>query len=238
MKIEKISENQIKFLLTHEDLMKRNMQVKELAYGSAKAQELFREIMERAAVECDFHMTPDTPLVIEAIPVDKMGMNVVVTKVTKPNGSGFESFFSSIFGNQLQIPGGIFPKMPFGFSDDDLSFGASLKPTAPPDGAKPQNKPKEQPYTIFTFDNLDDVAQACAYIKRPFNNSSVYKLDGLYYLVFENSQKEKLTTHQEALVAEHGRRSNGSSLSMPYLAEHGEVIIKTHAVPILSTYLV
>ncbi|MCL2170468.1 MAG: adaptor protein MecA, partial [Defluviitaleaceae bacterium] len=82
MKIQKISENQIKFVLTQDDLNLRNMQLHELSYGSAKAQELFSEIMQRAGVECGFYTSKDTPLIIEAIPVHENGIVVMITKIT------------------------------------------------------------------------------------------------------------------------------------------------------------
>ncbi|MBR6908876.1 MAG: adaptor protein MecA, partial [Lachnospiraceae bacterium] len=40
MKIERISENQIKCTLTKEDLFARQLKVSELAYGSEKVKEL------------------------------------------------------------------------------------------------------------------------------------------------------------------------------------------------------
>lgn len=52
MRIEKISENQIKFLLSKADLTERDIKITELAYGSEKTQELFREMMEQAMAEC------------------------------------------------------------------------------------------------------------------------------------------------------------------------------------------
>ncbi|MBP3261688.1 adaptor protein MecA, partial [Pseudobutyrivibrio sp.] len=44
MKIERINENQIRCTLSREDLISRHIKLSELAYGSAKARELFREL--------------------------------------------------------------------------------------------------------------------------------------------------------------------------------------------------
>ena len=49
MKIEKISDNQIRFTLTGEDLAARQIKLSELAYGTEKARNLFREMMQQAA---------------------------------------------------------------------------------------------------------------------------------------------------------------------------------------------
>ena len=53
MKIEKLNENQIRCTLTREDLASREIRLTELAYGSAKARELFQDMMQQAFR--DFH---------------------------------------------------------------------------------------------------------------------------------------------------------------------------------------
>ena len=47
MKIEKISDTQIKVTLNHSDLMDRDLKLSELAYGSQKAQALFKDMMAK-----------------------------------------------------------------------------------------------------------------------------------------------------------------------------------------------
>ena len=49
MKIEKISDNQIRCTLTRADLADRQLQLSELAYGTEKAKSLFRDMMQQAA---------------------------------------------------------------------------------------------------------------------------------------------------------------------------------------------
>ena len=51
MKIEKISDNQIRCTLTRADLSDRQLQLSELAYGTEKAKSLFRDMMQQAAFE-------------------------------------------------------------------------------------------------------------------------------------------------------------------------------------------
>ena len=54
MKIEKISDNQIRCTLTRADLADRQLQLSELAYGTEKAKSLFRDMMQQAAFEFGF----------------------------------------------------------------------------------------------------------------------------------------------------------------------------------------
>ena len=47
MKIEKLSDNQIRCTLTRADLAERQLQLSELAYGTEKARSLFHDMMQQ-----------------------------------------------------------------------------------------------------------------------------------------------------------------------------------------------
>jgi adapter protein MecA 1/2 len=83
MKIEKLSENQIRCTLNKSDLASRQLKISELAYGSEKAKELFRDMMQQASYELGFE-TEDIPLMIEAIPVSADCIVLIITKVVDP----------------------------------------------------------------------------------------------------------------------------------------------------------
>ena len=84
MKIERISDKQIRCKLTKEDLAARQIKISELAYGSPKARELFHDMMVQAYKECGFTNEAGTPLMIEAIPDSGNSLTVVITKVDDP----------------------------------------------------------------------------------------------------------------------------------------------------------
>ncbi len=84
MKIEKISENQIKCTLNKTDLASRQIKASELAYGTEKAKLLFRDMMQQAASQFGFH-AEDFPLMIEAIPVPGDSIILIITKVEDPD---------------------------------------------------------------------------------------------------------------------------------------------------------
>ena len=62
MKIERISDNQIRCTLNKEDLEGKETLLSELAFGSEKAKGLFRELMNKAATELGFETSEDNPL--------------------------------------------------------------------------------------------------------------------------------------------------------------------------------
>ena len=84
MKIERISDNQIRCTLTSLDLSSRGINLAELAYGSEKARNLFREMIQQAAQEVGFE-AEDIPLMVEAIPLSSEKIVVIITKVESPD---------------------------------------------------------------------------------------------------------------------------------------------------------
>lgn len=97
MKIEKLSENQIRCTLNKSDLASRQLKISELAYGSEKAKELFRDMMQQASYELGFE-ADDIPIMIEAIPVSADCIVLIVTKVDDPEelDTRFSKFSPSV----------------------------------------------------------------------------------------------------------------------------------------------
>ena len=83
LKIERLSENQIRCTLNKADLTEKQLKISELAYGSQKAKDLFKDMLQQASVELGFE-ADDTPLMIEAIPVSPDCLILIVTKVEDP----------------------------------------------------------------------------------------------------------------------------------------------------------
>ena len=54
MKIEKVNDNQIRCTLTKADLADRELKLSEIAYGTEKAKNLFRDMMQQAALKFGF----------------------------------------------------------------------------------------------------------------------------------------------------------------------------------------
>ena len=83
MKIEKISDNQIRCTLTKEDLASRQIRLTELVYGNEKTRALFQDMMQQAFDDVGFEAR-NTPLMIEAIPLSADAIILIITKVENP----------------------------------------------------------------------------------------------------------------------------------------------------------
>ncbi|MCL2575867.1 MAG: adaptor protein MecA [Defluviitaleaceae bacterium] len=230
MRIQRVSENQIKFTLTTSDLLQRNIQIHELAYGSPKAQGLFREIMSQAASECDFHTSPNTPLIIEAIPTED-GIMVIVTRLESISDMEERFGYPPILGQLKKISMG-FPDVPPPIT---LPFIPQVEPFIPKQ--KPYVGKKNNKISIFIFENLDQTAAACLRIFGAYKgNSSLYKYKGEYHLAISTSNK-KLSQSHENILKEYSLKSSTQEMSKNYLVEHGEEIIPKNAVNLLASYL-
>lgn len=203
MKIEKISDTQVKFVLNKSDLTVRNIKLSELAYGSEKTQQLFHEMMEQASIECDFH-SENIPLMIEAIPITLDSIMVIVTKV--PNPKEFENKFNLFSA---------------------LGIENKLKNT---DNLSKSTKPKDEGYIIiYSFKTIDQVISVSSRLNNVFNGlSSVYKYNAMFYLVLESINNEKIEL--DYILSEFADKHVSGLKSKYYLVEHGEVIIKDKAV--------
>ena len=122
MKIEKLNENQIRCTLTREDLAKRNLQISELAYGSEKTQNLFREMVRQADYEYGFE-TDNIPLVVEAIPMNSDCIVLIITKIDDPEelDTRFSRFTQSSITPDSED-----------FSEEDDEFAAAVREPAKP----------------------------------------------------------------------------------------------------------
>ena len=97
MKIERVNDHQIRCTLTREDLADRELKLSELAYGTEKAKNLFRDMMQQASYEFGFE-AEDIPLMIEAIPLSSECIILIITKVEDPEelDTRFSKFAPSV----------------------------------------------------------------------------------------------------------------------------------------------
>lgn len=211
MKIEKVSNSQIKVYLSVKDLEERNLKLAELAYSSDKTRELFRELMEKAIEEYGFS-ADNIPLMIEAVPVNGDEVILIVSKVSSDEEKELNiSMVPSALGERLFVKKTV----------EDL----------------PQEIPAEDmDYLIYSFETLDDVSGLCARIKNGFDGkSSLYKYKGSYYLIIANDFMPDMSADNfEAVASEYGLKHISSPVTKAYIEEYGEVLIAKRAVEIMA----
>ena len=217
MKIEKISDNQIKCTLNKSDLASRQIKLSELAYGTEKAKNLFRDMMQQASNEFGFE-ADDIPLMIEAIPVSGDCIVLVITKVDYPEelDTRFSKFAPSmddidlddIDMEEIDVPSTsdildmfnqVKNELKSAMEKDEEAF-IPLSQIIKKNNEQKENSIKEngtkeksiQPNIkkIFSFRDLDTIIDVSEILKDTYNGSnSLYKspVNNLYYLVVNKS---------------------------------------------------
>ena len=226
MKIEKLSDTQIQVTLNHSDLTDRNLKISELAYGSKKAQALFKDMMARAYEDFGFE-TDNVPLMIEAVPLSADSIMIVVTKVEDP----------SQIEQTLEAIGERPTHRTFKEPEEDRLTDLALMGSEAIEQAK-ETKSKVTSIT-YLFNDFDNVCMAAHRIQPMFaGDNSLYKFNQKYYLILEKNKKANMNS--DALVGvldEFGSKFPSSDLNEEFLKEHGKLLIQTHAIDVLARYL-
>ena len=262
MKIEKVSENQIRCTLTREDLVTRQLKLSELAYGTEKAKALFREMMQQAAYECGFE-AEDIPLMIEAIPLSTDTIILIITKVEYPDEldtrfsqfsqSDDDTIFSSSSGHYendssyeavgaddiLDLFRKIQEERRRAETDHkkDTKF-VPLEKALRKDAASQQQELPVDITKLFVFGELAEVSRLAHVLKGFYNGCNVlYKNTSTqdYFLVISKSQHTPEEFNKVCnILSEYARQEKYSAATKAYFDEHYETILKENALQVLA----
>lgn len=255
MKIEKINDNQIRCTLNKNDLVDRELKISELAYGTEKAKALFRDMIQQAFYEFGFEVD-DIPLMIEAIPVSTECLILVITKVEDPDEldtrfSKFSSFnlrgdsdkaepnddayADEIISSFEQLDDDSADDIEDNMKEDSLEEAeASVLETNPKPGVHVPIKLTK----IYSFRSLQEVVELANIMLGTYNGTNtLYKnpITSIYYLVISISDHTPEEFNKICnIISEYGKVERSTYASASFYKEHYEVIVKDHALQILS----
>lgn len=262
MKIEKVNDHQIRCTLTKEDLADRELKLSELAYGTEKAKDLFRDMMQQASFEFGFE-AEDIPLMIEAIPLNSECIVLVITKVEDPDelDTRFSKFAPSVREDDGSLEDMIesvsagaddvldlFKKLTdarskqtesasSGNSQEEATakkaFNKSLKKKL-----SETNSPMEL-VRLYSFDHMRDLTAISRVLCGCYHGSnSLYKdRDGSYILSISKSEHTPTEFNKICnVLSEYGTglKTVSVSGSDAYLEEHYDAIFHGNAIQSLS----
>ena len=237
MKIERINENQIRCTLTSFDLSVRNLNLGELAYGSEKARNLFREMIQKASNEVGFE-AEDIPLMVEAIPLSNESVMLVITKIEDPEelDTRFAKFSPMSEDDQDSMLNELASELLEGADGLLGLLGIDKKNTEASQEKK--EEPASPSVRIYCFQNLDQISDAARAIGTAYDGeNTLYKKPGArqYYLVIKNTPDNSLDFSRVCnLLAEYGSKIRQDYASEAYYREHYEVLIEGHALQSLA----
>lgn len=264
MKIEKVSENQIRCTLTKEDLADRQLKISELAYGTENAKALFREMMQQAAYEFGFE-AEDIPLMIEAIPMSADSIILIVTKVEYPEelDTRFSKFSDPEYEDDFDayntdpaisaLPEGadhildMFRKIQNEKSAANTDTTNQSDDFIPLHEAIAQKQKQEEKKSVevlvnlsklFVFNRLDEVSRL-AYVLKDYyrEQNTLYKnpATGKFYLILTKGQHTPEEFNKVCnILTEYSRQERYTPASEAYFNEHYQVILEGSALQSLS----
>ena len=222
MRIEKLNEYQIKFLLSNQDLKDRNITFSDLLQRSDKLQNLVREIMKKASETIDFHMN-DTPVMVEALP-HKDGIALIVSKTPEKNEDSARRRLTSLYNEFVEHR--LFDR------NTEESIYNAIKQKAEDENI--QGTEQSIPCVIFSFADLSSVITACSISAPDYTDeSSLYKMDDKYFLVLRCAYKN-LHPSVRNCFTEYGESCPVQNGRLGMLTEYGKVLVETGAVQAMA----
>ena len=258
MKLERISENQIRCTLNRNDLINRELKISELAYGSEKAKALFHDMMAQASDELGFE-AQDLPLIIEAIPVSGDCVVLIITKVEDPeeldtrfarftpvtddDDDSDEDFEDADDSDTQSYTGAdeildLFKRIQENVLGDIASASTSSKTAEASKKSATDSDVAIEITRIFSFHNLSEVSDfAEAAHAMICGTNTLYKDDhtGRFYLVMYKGDATPEEFNRLCNAAtEYGQREAFTYATTAYYNEHYTQMIKHQALQILA----
>ncbi len=222
MKIEKINNNQIKCVLSKSDLTSRQIKVSELAYGTDKAQELFKDMMMQASDQFGFEAN-DAPLMIEAVPLSSDSIMLIITKVDNPDD--IEDKFAN-----LPVP-----------TTRTFKKKTSTEDNFVEESALEKERIKDElidVFYVYIFNSLDEVSHAAQKINDfDFTRSSLFKnteTNQYYLAIIADNIPRWANRVIRGTLSEYGEAAVHRHTALSYFEEHFDLLIKDNAVNIMS----
>ena len=260
MKIEKISDNQIRCTLTRADLAERQLQLSELAYGTEKAKSLFHDMIQQAAL-------------IEAIPASSDSIVLIITKVEDPEelDTRFSKFSPSPAGENdakksetvnklegaetlLDLLGKVKEKMDVAESRDKTDSPSDAQATdssartdsanvasATDENSESNVAAEDSPVAkirLFSFATMDNVLLASRLLNTMYTGSNtLYKdqAEDLYILALSQSEHSANDFNRICnMLTEYGTSEKTSGVILAFLEEHCEALVADNAIQLLA----
>lgn len=234
MKIEKISDKQIRCTLTLADLTDFNVKLTDLSYGSDKARLLFRDMMSKAHREYGFE-ADNVPLMIEAIPGSNDTLILIITKVDDPEE--LDTRFSKFTPDTREAQGT--PEVNLSGADDIIDMFRKSQDTRIPAPKATTSSESETPKVptdlirLFTFKTLDNVLEALRGLSGSYDGANALyhsrKTNNYLLAIHKSGLSPEAFNKVCNILSEYSRMSDCTAAAEAHLREHEDVVIAKRA---------
>jgi len=257
MKIEKISDTQIKLVLTNEELDEKDISIEGIRSSSYRTKEALNNLVRDIILESDMMVSGSSFISVDIADISGDSVTFIlsvldleakserdalklINELFKSSGySGDEDWDEYeaelrkhlLFNDDDEDEDDMEDEKPIrtATKTKDKSSSIDKKPFKP---APSKTKPK--PIT-YVFPNMEFIAKVASLFnsnKITFADSKVYKMDTKYFLILNKKSTTKIEK-AEAILSEYGSKANYHEY---VLDEHGELVIKKDALNILNKY--
>ncbi|HAP33998.1 MAG TPA: adaptor protein MecA [Lachnospiraceae bacterium] len=254
MKIERIDDNSIRCTLTSLDLSSRNINLRDMTYGSEAAKRLFTEMMQKAQTEVGFS-ADNGPLMIEAVPLQGGSIQLVISKVDDPEeldtrfskfsqlGSSQSGWISQLASEILEGAQDLIKELKENREQnnavtngvealDATDFSGADKDAV---GDNSDNVMKQEDVVrVYVFKSLDRVIDAATAVGDLYQGvNTLYKnsKDGVFYLVLHSGEGGTGALNRASnLLNEFGSKLKDNDLYEAFFREHYDVIVDSDAI--------
>ena len=242
MKIERINENSFRCTLTSLDLSSRNINLRDMTYGSEAAKRLFTEMMQKAQTEFGFH-AEDGPLMIEAVPLQGGSIQLVISRVDDPeeldtrfsrftqNATPQNGWLSQLATEILEGAQDLIKQLKEKKADDEEALNTDSAENGEENGRKDVLR-------VFAFRSLERVIAAAKAAGNAYSGENTLFKDPetkIFYLVLHSGEDgvESLSRVLNHL-SEFGQKLKNNELLSAYYEEHYDVILRGRALQQLA----
>lgn len=249
MKIEKVNENQIRCTLTKQDLADRQINLRELAYGSEKAKILFQDMIQQANYEFGFEVN-DIPLMVEAIPLSSESLILLITKVEYPEELDTRfSNFSEPDEDEIFYESGSQSAAGLKGADDILGYFKKIQEDNREESAQEQSEKVQEKKSeavqvpenltrMYEFLDLEQVERLARVLVNFYNGSNdLYKNESKnrFYLVVHKDGHTPAEFNKVCnIICEYAVQRNYTPAVGAYFEEHGKRITGPKALQVLA----
>lgn len=236
MKMERIDDNSIKCTLTSLDLSSRNINLRDMKYGSQAVRRLFDEMMQKAQEEFGFIRENNTALMVEAVPLQSGSIQLTITKVDDPEeldtrfskftkgGTMQNEWVSQLASQILEGAHDILQKLHTDEQKDVSENDADMT--------------SQDQVRIYRFSGLNQVCHAAEALGGVYSGSNTLYKDernNRFYLVLHEDKTDEMGLQRASnLLPEYGERLQGDELQEAYFEEHLEALIRGDALQKLA----
>lgn len=199
MKMEKINDHQVRFMISSQDLSDHNLTLMDLKYGDHRTSALFKEMLQKAVDEYGFNKE-ELPIMVEAIPLAKDELLIIVSVVE--DADELDPHFSRFAKNTETDPQ---------VEETQSTFFETENTETIPKAC------------VLSFDGIDDVIRFCKDVSWYPGKSSLYKEEsGSFLLVLHRPKESSPSEFMQLLneLSEYGELMPNSLVIYAYLAEH------------------